>query len=118
MVLVLGTDRRPYLAVPFRGRCRPRRLVAVTTVAMVGSALVAMPGLAISDGTPAATGGHDFVAKINTVGCACTGALVSPTWIMTAAGHVAHVVNLVPRTDRNLMLAQLDTPITDIAPVA
>ncbi|MDY0814825.1 trypsin-like serine protease [Kitasatospora purpeofusca] len=83
---------------------------------------------------------------------ACTGALVDPYWIVTAAscfadtpaqptvpagpparkatatvgrtdlttttGQVRDIAELVPRTDRDLVLARLATPVTDITPVA
>jgi hypothetical protein len=38
--------------------------------------------------------------------------------LTTTTGHVVAVTTLVPRTDRNLVLARLATAVTDVAPVA
>ncbi|MFD0526027.1 trypsin-like serine protease [Kitasatospora arboriphila] len=96
-----------------------------------------------------------FAAKlaIGTDKRSCTGALVDPLWVITAAscftdtpdqasalapgapkdkttatigrgdltsttGQVRDVVKLVPRTDRDLVLARLATPVTDITPIS
>ncbi|MFI1952911.1 S1 family peptidase [Streptomyces xinghaiensis] len=97
---------------------------------------------------------HPFMAKIDIGGGerGCSGALVAPQWIATAAacfaedlqqgapppagkpsldtvatvgrtdlssptGQVADVVELVPRDDRDLVLARLAKPVTGITPV-
>lgn len=117
----------------------PRKLVVTAAVAAVASVLTAAPALAVSGGTPAAAGSYGFVAKISMAGRSCTGALIAPLWIATAAdcfpanpqgglpavatavtvgAHTAQVVTLVARADRNLTLAKLDTRITDVTPVA
>ncbi|WP_053647939.1 trypsin-like serine protease [Streptomyces sp. XY431] len=125
----------------------------VTTVALTGALLAGTPAPALSgDAAPPAS--YSFTAKLD-IGDgkrACTGALVDPYWIVTAAscfaddptrpttvppgppalrttatvgrtdlttttGQVRDIAELVPRTDRDLVLARLTTPITDIAPV-
>ncbi|MFI1014804.1 trypsin-like serine protease [Streptomyces sp. NPDC020965] len=78
---------------------------------------------------------------------ACTGALVDAQWVLTAAscfgqqpvpagapkvkttatigradlatttGHVVDIAELVPRADRDLVMARLATPVLDVAPV-
>ncbi|WP_053647941.1 trypsin-like serine protease [Streptomyces sp. XY431] len=127
---------------------------AVTTVALAGVLLAGTPAPALS-GDAAPTGSYAFTARL-VIGegeRACTGALVDPYWIVTAAscfaddpahpttvpagpptlkttvtvgrtdlttttGQVRDVAELVPRTDRDFVLARLATPVTDIAPVA
>ncbi|WP_176930034.1 S1 family peptidase, partial [Lentzea albidocapillata] len=109
--------------------------------------LAAGPAQAVSGGTPVPDGTYQFVAKVEIEGRACTGALIDPQWVITAsscfpenaqragapakpttvtigrtnlagtAGRVAKVTTLVPRVDRNVMLARLDTIINDIAPI-
>ncbi|MFJ7219413.1 FG-GAP-like repeat-containing protein [Amycolatopsis sp. NPDC098790] len=95
-------------------------------------------------GSPSGTSG--FAAKINMDGRACSGALVEPTLVLTAAscfpenpqggtpakqttvtvgrpdlsgtgGHVAKVTSLIVRSDRDVALARLDTTITDVTPL-
>ncbi|MFD7732915.1 FG-GAP-like repeat-containing protein [Kitasatospora phosalacinea] len=70
----------------------------------------------------------------------CTATLVDPKWVLTSAGcftdtpatltagapaakstftlgsHVSEIVRLAPRTDRDLVMAFLSTPIYDVAP--
>lgn len=125
--------------------------ILATTVA--AGLLAAAPAQAVV-GDEAADGQYTFTAKI-TVGDgarACSGALVAPQWIATAAscfaeapeegldvpagkpalptvatvgrtdltdptGHVSEIVELVPRTDRDLVLARLARPATGIEPV-
>jgi hypothetical protein len=119
--------------------------VAVTCVAT--SLLASASAQAISGGTPAADGTYGFVAKIMMDGRACTGALIDPQWVVTASscfpenaqqagvpakpatatvgrtnlttttGQVVRIAGLVPRPDRNLVLAKLGSPITDVAPI-
>ncbi|MFF7590323.1 trypsin-like serine protease [Kitasatospora purpeofusca] len=124
----------------------------VTIVALAGALLTGGPAPAFG-GDTAATGSYAFTAKLDIGGGAraCTGALIDPYWILTAAacfadnpvqpttvpagppalrttvtigrtdptttGQVRDIAELVPRTDRDLVLARLATPVTDIAPV-
>ncbi|WP_410590673.1 ricin-type beta-trefoil lectin domain protein [Amycolatopsis sp. lyj-23] len=111
-------------------------MLALVTAAGV---LAVAPAAAITGGSQAADGTYSFVAKVNTAGRACTGSLVAPQWVLTAStcfgdavpagpppsaatvtvgGRTAPVTTLVPRTDRNLVLARLDAPVFTVAPVA
>jgi Trypsin/F5/8 type C domain len=111
-----------------------RRLAAAAVVAATGILALAMPAQAAIPGRPI----YGFVAKVSMDGRACSGALVSDQWIVTAAGcfpenpqggtpakattvlisgETVHVTTLVARTDRDLMLAKLDVPITHVGPV-
>jgi hypothetical protein len=83
---------------------------------------------------------HPFTARVNVgapgIGKGCTGALVAPSWVLTAsacfgqtaAGAPAQPTTVtlgrsivatwvVPHPDRNLALVRLLTPVGDIAPV-
>lgn len=114
-------------------------LIAATSLA---AALTAAPagavsGPAASDALSAATARLEVGGKR---GCSAT--LVAPQWLLTAAscftdtpgtplasgapklnttatlgGGVQQVVNLVPRADRDVVMAQLGKPVTGIAPV-
>lgn len=98
-------------------------------------------------GTPAADGGHPYAVRLdlgdeaNSRGC--TGALIDASWVLTAAtcfapvpgtappagkpalktiatlsdGKAVEVVDIAPRTDRDVVLARLATPVTGIAGV-
>ncbi|MFF4384777.1 trypsin-like serine protease, partial [Kitasatospora sp. NPDC001547] len=121
---------------------------------LTATLLTGTPAPAVSGDTSPA-GSHAFTAKLD-IGNgtrACTGALVDPYWIVTAAscfaddpaqpttvpagppalkttatigrtdltttaGQVRDIAELVPRTDRDLVLARLATPVTDIPPLA
>jgi hypothetical protein len=76
-------------------------IAAVWTAAVLG----ANPAAAVADGTPAAPGQYPFAVKLTMnhiprpdgtwYNSACSAALISPTWIITA-GHCFHDVNRVP----------------------
>jgi hypothetical protein len=91
---------------------------------------------------------HPFVARVLAGDRGCAGVLVAPRWVATAkscfgtgeigagappqaayavvgradlttgGGHASDVVELVPRADRDLVLARLASPATGIAPIA
>ncbi|MET8102634.1 FG-GAP-like repeat-containing protein [Streptomyces sp. NPDC005236] len=132
------------------------RRVRSTTLAL---ALLAGPLALTATPSSAATGpattdaGYTFAVRldIGTGSRACSGALIAPQWIATAAscfsdsggtpqaaagkpkwkttatigrtdltgtaGQVREVVELVPREGRDLVLARLATPTTDITPI-
>ncbi|GAA1968443.1 tachylectin-related carbohydrate-binding protein [Amycolatopsis minnesotensis] len=130
-----------------------RRATALIALAITATGVLAAPSAsAISGGTPAADRSYRFVAKITVGEQSCTGALVDPQWLLTAAscfadtpdqgfhipagpprqrttavigrtiltqddGQVTTITDLVPKGDRDLVLAKLATPITGIAPV-
>src|SRR5690349_19322095 len=119
---------------------RSRRTATLATVTITAAVLAAVPAAAVPG--PAA-GGAGYAARITTDGRACSGALVEPTLVLTAAscfpenpqggtpakpttvtvgrpdlsgtgGHVAKVTSLIVRPDRDVALARLDTTITDV----
>ncbi|MFJ5812149.1 trypsin-like serine protease [Streptomyces sp. NPDC093093] len=126
----------------------------VTAATLTCLLLAGTPAPALSgDAAPPAS--YTFTAKLD-IGDgkrACSGALIDPYWIVTAAscfadnptqpttvpagppalkttaiigrtdlttttGQVRGITELVPRTDRDLVLARLTTPVTDISPLA
>ena len=118
----------------------------VAAVVAASTGLIAGPAYGIASGTEAATGAYPFVAHV-AVGTtyACTGALVAPSWVVTAAdcfgaagqpeqpstitvgrsalgagatGRVRTVSGLVRHPGGAVVLARLDAPVTDIAPAA
>ncbi|MFB0633272.1 RICIN domain-containing protein [Streptomyces sp. AB3(2024)] len=127
---------------------------AVTAAALTCLLLAGTPAPALS-GDAAPAGSYAFTAKLD-IGDgrrACTGALIDPFWVITAAscfaddpsqpttlpvgapalrttvtvgrtdlttaaGQVRDVVELLPRSDRDLVMARLANPVTDITPLA
>ena len=55
------------------------------TMAVAAGALSAAPAFAIAGGAPAAAGSYAFVTKIDVGDRSCTGALIDPQWVITAA---------------------------------
>ncbi|MFJ9011021.1 trypsin-like serine protease [Streptomyces canus] len=121
--------------------------VAVVAAVAAAGALLSVPAHAVA-GDPVATGSYAFTAKVSLgaddSARACSGALVASDWILTAAscfatdvnvptvaagkpalsatatvaGKTSAVVQLVPRTGRDLVLARLARPVTGVTPVA
>ncbi|WP_039910731.1 trypsin-like serine protease, partial [Amycolatopsis vancoresmycina] len=111
-----------------------RRTVTTATVILAAGLVTAMPAAAV----PGPAAGSAFTAKITLDGRACSGALVEPALVLTAAScfpdnpqggtpakattvtvgsHTAKVTSLITRSDRDAALARIDTPITDVATV-
>jgi len=80
------------------------RLIVSATLALTAGLLSIAPANAVADGTPASPGQYPFAVKFtmtniprpdgSTYNSACSGALISPLWVITA-GHCFHDVNRV-----------------------
>jgi hypothetical protein len=116
-------------------RHRTTRASVLASAVLVGGLLATVPANAVSG---SAAGTYGFAAKISMDGRACSGALVEPTLVLTAAscfpenpqggtpakagtvavgGHTAKVTTLITRSDRDVALARIDTTITDVTPL-
>jgi hypothetical protein len=122
---------------------RPHRGPTLAAALLTGSLIAAVPAAAVSGGTVT---NYGFAAKISMDGRACSGALVEPTLVLTAAscfpenpqggvppkattvivgrpdlttttGTVAKVTQLYVRTDRDVALARIDTIATGTTPL-
>ena len=81
------------------------RAAAVIAAVLTAAVLGATPAAAVADGTPASPGQYPFAVKLAMThiprpdgtfyNSACSAALISPTWIITA-GHCFHDINRVP----------------------
>lgn len=134
---------------------RPRAALTSTLLAAaVVSGVLTAPSVSAVTGGVAASGSFAYTARlaIGSGDRACTGALIDPEWIVTAAscfaddpeqgysiragkpamattatigrtdltsttGQVRQVVELVPRSDRDVVLARLGRPAAGITPV-
>ncbi|QIY69654.1 trypsin-like serine protease [Streptomyces sp. RLB1-33] len=116
-------------------------LIAAATLAAAGLSIT--PATAIS-GPQAPDALSAAIAKLDIGGArGCSATLVAPQWVLTAASCFAdtpggtvspgapklkttatlgaaaqQVVNLVPRTDRNVVMAQLAKPVSGVTPIA
>ncbi|MFD5149162.1 trypsin-like serine protease, partial [Streptomyces sp. NPDC058401] len=127
-----------------RPRTAPISGLLVTATAVAASLVPAGSAQAVS-GPEAAAGQHASVVKLNigdeANGRGCTGSLVDVSWVLTASscfastpgtavpagapalrttvtlgdGRRVDVSELVPRTDRDVVLARLVTPVSGIA---
>ncbi|MCY1136577.1 trypsin-like serine protease [Actinoplanes sp. Pm04-4] len=123
------------------------RRAGLLAAAVASTALIGAPAYGIAGGTEAAAGAYPFVAQVAVSDSfACTGSLVAPQWIVTAAdcfgpgatdrpaqpttvtigrsslaanatGRVRAVTSLVRHPGGAVVLARLDAPVTDITPV-
>ncbi|MFD6426680.1 S1 family peptidase [Streptomyces sp. NPDC060198] len=121
--------------------------LVITGAVALASALFTVPAHAVV-GNAVPAGSYAFTVKVSLgaddTARACSGALVAPDWILTAASCFAEdpaapavtagkpalnttasvggtsraVVQLVPRSGRDLVLARLSRPVTTVAPVA
>ncbi|WP_328718167.1 S1 family peptidase [Streptomyces sp. NBC_00247] len=121
-------------------------LVVAGAVALASTVFTVPAHAVASDAVPA--GSYAFTVKVSLgaddTARACSGALVAPDWILTAAscfaenpavpvvaagkpaldttasvgGTSSRVVQLVPRSGRDVVLARLSRPVTAVAPVS
>lgn len=128
-------------------RVPPRTLWLATALTVAGATALMPAGAALAAvGTPAAADQYTHTAKLN-IGDeansrACSAVLVDASWVLTATSCFAKtpgaavvagkpalkttakigtttldVVSIVPRSDRDMVLAKLSKPVADIAPI-
>jgi len=124
-----------------------RRVAVLAAVALAGGLLSAGAAHGISGGVAVPDGSFPFVARVTMEGRGCSGALIATEWVITAAscfrdnpqggvpakpttvtvgnvnlatgaGRAVPVVKLVRRPDRDVMLAKLAVPVTDVGLLA
>jgi hypothetical protein len=122
------------------------RTAVLAGIVVAGTVAVPATAQAIAGGDPVAAGSDRYVAKISLATAACTGVLVAPQWVATAAScfpaadiaqgrpgsattvvvgqpdltsanHLIGVTALVGRPDRNLVLAKLTYAVNDVTPL-
>ncbi|MGW5852400.1 S1 family peptidase [Streptomyces sp. NPDC055254] len=126
---------------------RPRTRWMATALTIAGTTALMPAGAALAAvGTPAVAGQYTHTAKLN-IGDeansrACSAVLVDASWVLTATSCFAKtpgaavvagkpelkatakigtvtldVVSIVPRSDRDVVLAKLSKPVADITPI-
>ena len=91
--------------MPARVTSSLTRVVMATAALLASVVLGATPAAAVADGTPVSPGQYPFAVRLTMThiprpdgtfyNSACSAALISPTWIITA-GHCFHDINRVP----------------------
>src|SRR5664279_4168013 len=95
--------RRPPVSVRVTGTLT--RVVLAIAAVLAAGVLAATPAAAVADGTLVSLGQYPFAVRLTMThiprpngtfyNSACSAALISPTWIITA-GHCFHDINRVP----------------------
>ncbi|MFF3013704.1 trypsin-like serine protease [Streptomyces sp. NPDC057939] len=128
-------------------RIRPRTMWSATAMTIASATALIPAGTALAAaGTPAAAGTYTHTARLTigdeSNGRACSAVLVDESWVLSAVSCFAKtpgasvaagkpelkatarigtttldVVSIVPRGDRDVVLARLSAPVTGIAPI-